>query len=294
MDIPNPSENPQEHLDALPESQQPAALGEVALNGSLSDQEKIDQLVQGYTPEELASQLVQASAENESLRDKYKEADGKYREIVGDRNRGIEREYDLAEKVEELEERLAIAEPLAAKAKVDPLTKLPNREGVMDEYERTTDSLERFKRRGLTATAIALDLDGFKRFNTLHGHPEGDTLLRAVTKAYLNHLNRTSDFIGRMGGDEFIAILSDTSIEDAVNTTLELQKVIRFEVGKLHGVLTNLGVSAGIVKINPNEDFDTMYQRVDAALMQAKEVKEETGEYNQIVINPDSIEEQPR
>lgn len=281
-----PSDHPefqQERLDALPETQQSPMIGEVALNSALSEQEKVDQLTTDYSPEELATQVLDTQQENEQLRAQYEEADGKYRSVVEERNRGIHREFELAEKVEELEARLEVVEPLAAKAGIDDLTKLPSRIGITEEFENIVDSLNRFKRRGLKATSLILDLDGFKALNDAEGHPFGDRVLRAVANSFSNRL-RDEDFIGRLGGDEFVAFLNDTSPEEAQQVVESLQQALRFEVGLLDGVRTELGVSAGITEINPHEAFDAMYSRADQALLQAKDIKRETGVGNHIVI----------
>lgn len=89
-------------------------------------------------------------------------------------------------------------------ARHDPLTDLPNRHMVRD---RLAVALERARRDHLGVALLYLDLDLFKEVNDRHGHAAGDALLQQVAQR-LSACVRQSDTVGRMGGDEFVAVIA--------------------------------------------------------------------------------------
>jgi len=112
-------------------------------------------------------------------------------------------------------------------ANTDALTGLMNRRPVMVEFDRL-DALDA----GLYCVGIA-DLDAFKELNDTYGHECGDRVLAAVGRVFRTHI-RATDVVGRWGGEEFIFVLQDTTLEDAA-TLME----------RLRGELERLSVSCG-------------------------------------------------
>ncbi len=108
-------------------------------------------------------------------------------------------------------ENTRLHERLKEQAITDPLTNLYNHRHM---HERLDEELARASRTGKPFAVMMMDLDGFKLFNDTHGHPRGDEALRFVA-SQLRAALRTSDIIGRYGGDEFLAILPETSREKA-------------------------------------------------------------------------------
>ena len=104
----------------------------------------------------------------------------------------------------------SLAEVNAHRARHDPLTELPNRVYVMEHLERLAVADRR--RRQLAVPFV--DVDGFKRVNDSLGHAACDELLRIVG-ARLQAAVRGDDLVGRMGGDEFVAVLNVTSRDQA-------------------------------------------------------------------------------
>ena len=96
-------------------------------------------------------------------------------------------------------------------ASTDPLTGLANRRAWTAEADR---SLARARRAGVPVTIAILDLDDFKEVNDRDGHGAGDALLRQLTAQWVQRL-RTSDLLGRHGGDEFVLCLPDTDLDGA-------------------------------------------------------------------------------
>jgi diguanylate cyclase (GGDEF)-like protein len=107
---------------------------------------------------------------------------------------GLVREYD-AERIDAM-----------ALAAIDPLTGLHNRRRFLELFERDLTLLRRMRRPMLIAL---IDIDDFKSVNDVHGHNVGDLLLRAIAAACLRCV-RTSDTVGRWGGEEFVLLLPDT------------------------------------------------------------------------------------
>lgn len=108
---------------------------------------------------------------------------------------------ELAEQVERLQRERQHLEELTT---IDPLTGVPNRRGVRQALER---ELSAAHRRGESLAVLCLDVDHFKRLNDAHGHPAGDEVLKAVAAA-LSGSVREHDVFGRIGGEEFLAVLA--------------------------------------------------------------------------------------
>jgi len=114
-----------------------------------------------------------------------------------------------------------------------------------------------------------IDIDHFKSVNDKHGHPQGDSILRLVARK-LNSLIQEPAFIGRLGGEEFVAVAPAATLEGA----LRAAELFRAQVAALD--TSDLGdrrmtVSIGVSISRPGVDTPiTMLQRADAALYNAK------------------------
>jgi len=157
---------------------------------------------------------------------------------------------------------LALAE---FRASTDGLTGLPNKRAVKDAIKRMAAQASRTL---APLSAVALDLDNFKQINDSVGHGRGDDVLAAVG-AVLSETVRTSDFVGRTGGEEFIVLLPDT---DAHSAAIVAEK-IRAAIAEISvpGVERRLTVSLGIASIPQHAgDGDQLVRSVDRALYVAK------------------------
>src|SRR4051812_21000818 len=157
---------------------------------------------------------------------------------------------------------LALAE---ARAATDALTGLPNRRAVQDALKRT------IAQAGRTLSPMAvllLDLDHFKQINDTYGHDRGDAVLTAVGDVLSSAL-RTSDFVGRNGGEEFVALLPDTGVEGA----LEAAEKLRIAIGRLTlpGIDRPVTASVGAaVYPHTAADAESLLRLADRALYGAK------------------------
>lgn len=159
-----------------------------------------------------------------------------------------------------LVERLQAANAELAKlALTDPLTGLSNRRAILNDAARLFALAQRENKYILMGV---IDLDGFKFINDTRGHLAGDQLLRGVV-AQLQHGLRTSDIIGRTGGDEFIVIALGTPSEhsnlekDMQDAAEQLQNRLskatigRYELGHGLGDIHYTGASVGVVAVIP-------------------------------------------
>ena len=131
-------------------------------------------------------------------------------------------------------------------ATYENLTGLLRREAILHELER---ELERARRYGRPLTVGMADLDEFKRINDGHGHLVGDSLLASVAQAITSGL-RTSDAVGRYGGDEFLLVLPETSIEGAAVVADKVRDLVgRVRVLTDDGRTVTTSVSIGLASL---------------------------------------------
>ena len=151
---------------------------------------------------------------------------------------------------------------------LDPLTKIANRPGIERETARALDaSLQA----GTPLSLLMLDLDHFKAINDRYGHAAGDKVLREVTAAWQAQL-RGRDPLGRMGGEEFVVVCPDTTLEQALvvaNRLRDAANALRFD--EVDPEL-RISVSIGAAQARRNGDSrDALIDRADAALYRAKQ-----------------------
>jgi len=160
-------------------------------------------------------------------------------------------------------------EQVSQQLQEDPLTGALNRRGLDAEFTRMQS---RVVRQGQPLTLALLDLDHFKAVNDTHGHDTGDAVLKALV-AQAKRLIRPSDRVARMGGEEFMLLLPDTPVQQSLVVVQRLlvafsdQTLVQDSAGRR----IPLSFSAGVAELCPDEDFPAIYQRVDAALLQAKQ-----------------------
>jgi len=164
-------------------------------------------------------------------------------------------EAALQAEIERLKRELAVARArigeLEARADVDPLLDILNRRGFERELKRT---LAHTKRYGTPAALMFVDLDNFKTVNDRHGHATGDALLKAVTRELTHHV-RASDVVGRLGGDEFGALLWRVDEAQALTKARELE-----------GLLARVSVMHGQAHVQVSASVGTALLRADATV----------------------------
>ena len=159
-------------------------------------------------------------------------------------------------------------------ATIDVLTQLYNRRHLytLGKYE-----IERAQRYKEPLSAFMIDADHFKKINDAHGHAVGDQVLQELT----NHLRkgtRDVDVLGRYGGEEFAAILPNTTLEAATELAERLRKGISEEIGLTH-INDNLSltISIGVASMGPDTPtLESLLDKADTALYKAKRAGRKT------------------
>ncbi|MDA0162556.1 EAL domain-containing protein [Solirubrobacter ginsenosidimutans] len=143
----------------------------------------------------------------------------------------------------------------------DALTGLPNRALIMDRAEQM---LAHARRNGTEASAMFMDLDGFKGVNDTFGHPVGDELLRTVA-ARIGQVLRETDTIGRLGGDEFVVLVEGGAAQIAERILEVLREPFDLGTGSEISLTTSIGIATG-----DREAAKDLLRDADIALYEAK------------------------
>ena len=194
------------------------------------------------------------------------------------RQREQEREDLLAGQLEAMQEKVAAMEAHSEqmqqqvreerqRAMTDLLTQLPNREAWQ---ERLLFEFNRWQRYQQPLSVAVIDIDLFKKVNDSFGHKAGDRVLQLVSRELRSRLRET-DFIARYGGEEFVLLLPETGVETAeevIDTLRNRVAVLPFHFG---GEPVNITFSAGLTEFRANDSVETVFDRADRALYQAKD-----------------------
>ncbi|MBK7493020.1 MAG: diguanylate cyclase [Nitrosomonas sp.] len=150
----------------------------------------------------------------------------------------------------------------------DALTGLLNRPAIFDILHK---QILRAKRGGFGIAVIMIDIDHFKNINDTCGHPAGDAVLCEIANR-LTQSARSHEYIGRYGGEEFLAIISPYSQEGAVKAAERFRKAIASEEINTNQTLIPATISLGVAIATGEESLDEhlLLQRADEALYQAK------------------------
>jgi diguanylate cyclase len=188
-----------------------------------------------------------------------------------------QREEEVAARLKSLAERVANMEQEAQgyrehlevqrqKALIDPLTGLPNRAAWTERLEQEVNA---WHQRGNNLSLAMLDLDHFKRINDGYGHLAGDKVLKIIATVLRKHL-RPNDFIARFGGEEFVLLVPNSSLSDALAVGETLRAAIEACPFHFKGEPVTITVSMGMAQFQPGERSDLALKRADEALYRAK------------------------
>jgi diguanylate cyclase (GGDEF)-like protein/putative nucleotidyltransferase with HDIG domain len=150
----------------------------------------------------------------------------------------------------------------------DPLTGIPNSRFL---YLRLEQELARAIRAAAPLTVAVMDLDGFKTVNDRHGHQAGDLVLRRLAGILCEAL-RTGDTVCRYAGDEFVALLPETTVEEAEVVLSRLKERVRTTGYELpDGTVVQVGISVGAAAFpDDGSSLEELIHRADKAMYRDK------------------------
>ncbi len=153
-----------------------------------------------------------------------------------------------------------------SRALTDVLTQLPNREAWQ---ERLDFEFRRWQRYRNPVSIAILDIDHFKRINDSYGHKVGDRVIQLLAKTLAERL-RNTDFVARYGGEEFVVVMPETDPESALSVLDKLREHIEQLPFHFRGEPVSISFSAGLTQLAEGDDADSVFERADKALYQAK------------------------
>ncbi len=167
----------------------------------------------------------------------------------------------------DITDRKKLEEELKNLAITDPLTGMYNRRHAL---ERASDEMRRSRRYGHSLSLLMIDIDHFKRVNDTYGHTAGDEVLRSVVRA-VSGCVRESDIVGRMGGEEFVAVLVETDGKFALLAAERIRKRIENLEVECAGQGVRVTVSIGLAELEDGDnEVKDLVSRADRSLYIAK------------------------
>ncbi len=151
-------------------------------------------------------------------------------------------------------------------ALTDPLTGINNRQSLNGLFPR---EIEIAKRHGHPLSMMLLDLDHFKKVNDQYGHATGDKVLIDFTES-LKQTVRESDIIFRIGGEEFIILLSNTEMTGAIKLADRIRKQVELSVTSHEQHQLQYTVSIGVASFVAGDNESSLTAKADQALYRAK------------------------
>lgn len=162
-------------------------------------------------------------------------------------------------------------------SRTDDLTGLYNRRHIFVELEREFERATRYNR---PLSGMMIDVDDFKKINDQYGHLTGDRVLRTFSKLLEDSI-RTIDILGRYGGDEFLLILPETTIGDALIVAHRIRKNLINYHKNVMAEMGGLAASIGLVEFDDScrAGKALFLEKIDAMLLAAKQAGK-----NQIIV----------
>ena len=158
-------------------------------------------------------------------------------------------------------------EVLKVQADTDPLTGLSNRRHFFDILQKEVSRCQRYGR--MLSLAI-IDADNFKRINDTYGHDTGDKVLKELANLLLSEF-RNSDWIGRLGGEEFAVVFPETGLAGAELACERLLGKIRTAEIAADNMRINFTVSIGVAElVYGMKQYSTLVKRADQLMYLAK------------------------
>jgi diguanylate cyclase (GGDEF)-like protein len=176
----------------------------------------------------------------------------------------------LREELAKTRGRIAALERLADE---DSLTPVANRRAFVRQLTRTIAFTHRY---GVPASVVYFDVNNMKRINDEHGHPAGDAALRHVAGVLCDNI-RSSDIVGRLGGDEFGVILAQTDEQQARGKAAALAAAIAETPLRWEGLMIAVSAAYGVYAFSGTDDPQHAIEAADRAMYRQKRASADVG-----------------
>ena len=172
----------------------------------------------------------------------------------------------IRRELEDAQMRIAQLERLADE---DSLAPIANRRAFVRELSRMIAFTRRY---GPPSSVIYFDVNGMKQINDTYGHPAGDAALRHVAEVLCKNV-RSSDIVGRLGGDEFGVILAQTSQDQANAKAVALAEAIASTLLRWGGADISVSAAYGVYSFSGSDDAQVAIEAADKAMYDQKRVR---------------------
>lgn len=180
---------------------------------------------------------------------------------------------EIEERIKTENQLVILNEKLSHMSYYDALTEIPNRRSFVEYFHR---ELSRAKRNKEVLSILIIDVDHFKEYNDNYGHVEGDHCLQMIAKLLKKVLKREIDFVARYGGDEFVAVMSDTEYDGAYQIAQQMSLFVReaeieHKYSPIEDIIT---LTIGGISVIPEyeDTMELIIQEADKALYRAKDM----------------------
>ena len=220
--------------------------------GAADDITRLKSDVQGYLSEirKSVEEHQQAEFEREEMSKQG------YAHIISELTRTQKETMMLKEQLEESKQKMLR----------DALTGLPNR---MAYEERIALEVNRTRRNRSPLCLAMWDIDHFKSVNDTYGHDAGDRVLKLLAKIIVTRVRKV-DMFARIGGEEFVLVMPDTAIDDALNLSNQLRTSLEDSGFHYKGSPCPITASVGIATLDENDTAQQLLEKADKALYQSK------------------------
>jgi diguanylate cyclase (GGDEF)-like protein len=167
----------------------------------------------------------------------------------------------------EVKRRRELEADLRRLSDTDELTGVLNRRGFGEAARLHTAQARRY---GQPLSVMAVDIDHFKRVNDIHGHAAGDTVLMSVAALFVDLSRAEVDLVGRVGGEEFMILLPQTSLSGALTLAERIRSRLMDNVIHVGDATLSVTASFGVQEFDATRDFEKTLIEADDALYRAK------------------------
>lgn len=220
---------------------------------------------------------VSDATDLDQLKTMVKSQIGNIRQAINQFHQSDQEQQEFSAQLQELAAKIKDMEADAEKSRTslekhrykslhDPLTELPNREAYS---ERIQAEFYRWQRYQHPLSLAVFDLDYFKKINDNFGHHAGDRVLKVISRSIAKRL-REVDFFGRYGGEEFVAILPETSLDKAHVLLEKIRLAIANTAFNYKNEPLSITLSIGITEFRPGDTIESVFVRADKTLYTAK------------------------